>query len=181
MSNLKLSQQIFNHLMNGKIINRSKLANNSSKIENPLFVEIMQNIDAYRLQYQMCGYDFIENVDYIFIREKTENSNDLKTDLTMKICVLLLILAKFLNDKNYKVGKLTELSGGISKDEIDEMEQKEETQELLEKSKFKNGLFNAIEYSLIKRSILLEKPSSGLYILSESGVSFFKDIFNSYH
>ena len=38
-----------------------------------------------------------------------------------------------------------------------------------------------LDNNLIKRFILLEKLSTGDYILSDSGISFFNDIFNNFN
>jgi hypothetical protein len=180
MYSLRNSQKIFSELTSGKVINRTSLANNNSRIDNFLFVEIMTYLDEYRKQYKMCGYDFIETPNYIYIKDKIASQESLKTDLTMKICVLLLILGKHLNNKNYKLSKLTDITGGISKADIEEMEENEETKELLTRANLKKGLFVAIQSNLINKNILLEKPSDGTFILSDIGIEFFEDIFKNY-
>lgn len=92
MYDTNLSSEIFNQLMNGKVINKNILNNNAQFIENPLFNKAMDNLGDYRTQYEMNGMEFVEKAEYIFIKDKFSNQDDLKTDITMKACLLLSLL-----------------------------------------------------------------------------------------
>ncbi|UZE97235.1 condensin complex protein MksE [Alkalimarinus alittae] len=180
MFNQTKSVQIFNELMNGKVINKSILNNSGSRVDNELFVEIMDNLDVYHNQYRMNGYDFVDKSSYVLIRERSGQKEDLKTDATMKVCVLLLLIGKFINEHNYKIGKLTEANGGLTKSDFEDIEKMPDTAELLDKSGLKKGLWVAIKSNLIDRNILLEMPSAGKYILSDAGIAFYDEIQSNY-
>lgn len=181
MFDARLSIEIFSQLMNGKIINKHILNNNGEFIENTLHTEIMENLNDYRMQYRMCGYSFVESSTYIFIREQGRQPGDLKTDITMKVCVLLLLLGKYLTEHNYRIGKLTEPSGGITNADFEVIQQMPDTQEILEKSGLNSDLPTAIKSVLVDRYILLQKPGSLAYILSDSGKAFFEEIVKNYN
>lgn len=180
MVNEKLSKEIFDKLMNGRVINKTELNNSGDIKENLLFTEIMGNSDDYQRQYQMSGYEFVQEPTFIFIREKATNNEDLKTDITMKAYVLLLLIGKFITEQSYQLSKLTEKNGGLSIADFELMEEMSETQEVLQKTGLKNGLYNAVKSVLIDRSILLEQPSSKTYILSDAGKVFFDQIIETY-
>jgi hypothetical protein len=98
----------------------------------------------------------------------------------MKACLLLLLLGKYLTENNYRLSKLTDSSGGITIADIEAINEMPDTQEILEKGKMKNDLASAIKSILVERHIMLEKPSSQSYILSDSGRTFFDEIVKSY-
>ncbi|MBT4836710.1 MAG: hypothetical protein HON94_05130 [Methylococcales bacterium] len=180
MYDANLSAEIFSQLMNGKIINKTILNNSSQFVENPLFNEVMDNLKDYRSQYAMNGVELVEEAEYLFIRDRNSSSEELKTDVMMKACLLLLLLGKYLTENNYRLSKLTDSSGGITIADIEAINEMPDTQEILEKGKMKNDLASAIKSILVERHIMLEKPSSQSYILSDSGRTFFDEIVKSY-
>jgi hypothetical protein len=176
MVNKRLSKEIYNHLINGKIINRDRIENDAF-VADELYSEIMQHEDAYREQYDMCGYNLHMANGYIYLLEKVEKK-DLKTDVVMRCYVLLLIIAKYMNDINKSHSQLISLNGGISKAEIDSINESLDVKELLKKCDFnsKDDLFTNIKSQLIDRHILLEKTGSQRYVLSQAGKFFFDEI-----
>lgn len=180
MFNAALSSVIFNTLMNGKIINKTELNNSGQFVDNLLFIEIINNLKDYRTQYEMCGFEFVEEVDYIFIRDRANNRCDLKTDISMKACLLLLLLGKYITENNYRLSKLTDVSGGINAADIEAIQDMSDTTEILEKANMKKDLHTEIKNILVNRHILLEKPSSQSYVLSDSGRSFFNELIKNY-
>ncbi len=179
MFDLKKSREIYGLLMNGKLINKSILNNSGAFVENYLFIEIINNLDDYRTQYKMSGYELVENADFFYIRDAQKQDSDLKTDITMKVCVLLLIMGKYLIEHNHRLTRLTEPSGGVSESDFDAMQEMPNTQEILYKSKIKD-FTSAVKSVLIDRNILLQKPSSDEYILSDGGRAFFQEIVSEY-
>lgn len=180
MFDTRLSQEIFNQLMNGKVINKNELNNNGEFKENPLFAEIVGNLNDYENQYTMSGYEFVQHPSFIYIRERTSQREELKIDITMKVCVLLLLIGKYITEQNYRSTKLTDKTGGLSVVDFEGIEDMPDTQEILQKSGMKSGLQAAIKSTLIDRNILLQKPSSQTYILSDAGKAFFEEIIESY-
>ena len=180
MYDTNLSSDIFSQLMNGKIINKTILNNNAQFVENPLFNEIMDNLKDYRTQYQMNGVEFVEETEFIFIRDRGSIRDDLKTDISMKACLLLLLLGKYLTEHNYRISKLIDPTGGITRADIEIIQEMPDTQEILEKAKMKIDLHAMIKSVLVDRHIMLEKPGSQSYILADSGKAFFDEIVKNY-
>lgn len=179
MFDVNTSREIFSLLMNGKLINKSILNNSGEFINNYLFTEIINNLDDYRTQYRMSGYDLIERPDFFYIKDYHQQDGDLKTDITMKICVLLLIMGKYLIEHNYRLTRLTDPTGGLSESDFEAMQDMPNTQEILGKSKIVD-LKMAIKSILVDKNILLQKPSSLDYILSDGGKAFFHEILLDY-
>jgi len=180
MYNAATSQGIFSELMNGRIINKTSLDNSNNFTENPLFTEIIDNLDDYRTQYKMSGYEFVESPSYIYIRERSTDTNSLKTDITMKACVLLLLMGKYLTENNYRISKLTDPSGGLTEADFEAIQDMPDTAEILEKSAMKRDFSASIKPILVERNIMLQKIGSNSFILSDSGKAFFDEIVDNY-
>jgi len=180
MYNAAISQRIFSELMNGRIINKTIIDNSNSFTVNPLFTEIMDNLDDYRTQYKMSGYEFVESPDYIYIRERTGDTNNLKTDITMKACVLLLLMGKYLTENNYRISKLIDPTGGLTEADFEAIQDMPDTAEILEKSSMKRDFSASIKPILVERNIMLQKIGESTFILSDSGRAFFDEIVGNY-
>ncbi len=181
MYNSQISQIIFNQLMNGKVINRHKLSNSGQWVTDQYYDEIISNLADYRQQYEMCGYELVERPGYLFIREITPNATDLKTDVAMKASLLILMLAKYITEHNYSLLKLTETNGGITPSEIEAMQEMPDVQELIEKAKLNPNLQIEMKNVLVNRNIMLVKPSSEAYILSNAGKAFLEDVIQHFN
>jgi len=169
-----LSKRIFLQLMNGKVINKTILSNSGDFIPNPLFTEITKNLDVYRMQYSMSGFELIEKQDYVFITDCDTNEINLKTDITMKAYVLLSTIGKYINE-NYKLERILDPNCGLTEADIEAIQEMPDITEILERSSikdFKSGLKNI----LIDRNIMLQKPGTNQYILSSAGAEFFQEI-----
>lgn len=53
------SVEIYDHLMNGRIINKRHLGSHGDFEANPMFEEVIKNLEVYRNQYEMCGFSLI--------------------------------------------------------------------------------------------------------------------------
>lgn len=180
MYSVDLSVEIYQMLMAGKMINSRILNNSGQWVSNPLFEEIMNNLQAYTTQYEMSGQELVNNKSFVFLRKSGMPIEDLKTDVTMKAALLLLMLGKYINEQNYRFSKLTEPSGGITQADIRALQELDDVQELIEKAKLKSDLFAEFKNILINRNILLELPGSERFILSDSGRAFFDDVVRIY-
>lgn len=180
MYNAVLSKKIFDQLMNGRIVNKTIIGNSDAFVENPLFTEIIDNLADYRQQYKMAGYDFVENAQYFYIRDRASDKNELKTDITMKACVLLLLMGKYLTENNYRISKLTDPNGGLLEADFEAIQDMPDTAEILEKSGMKRSFSQSVDITLVERNIMLQKTSSNAFILSDSGRAFFDEIIDSY-
>lgn len=180
MHNVELSVEIYQFLSSGKVINSRILNNSGEFVPNLLFEEVMNNLDAYRTQYEMSGQELVVRKSFIFLRKGGDSIEDLKTDITMKAALLLLMLGKYINERNYRFSKLTEQSGGITRDDIQNIQEMEDVQELIEKAKLKDDLFTEYKNVLINRFLLLEMPGSERFILSDAGKAFFDEVVQSF-
>lgn len=171
MANIALASKIYNQLMNGCVINR-EIIDNDTYIINPMFFEIMDNLVEYEKLYEMCGFNMVKTGDYVYLCEK-KATEDLKTDVGMHIQILLLLIGKYLNRRNLSLSKITTLSAGISLTEVEEVEKMEETIELFDKARITMNFKIAFLKILVKRNIFIEKTTSKTYVLSAIGVKFF--------
>ena len=171
MVSLQKSEQIFNTLMNGRIINR-EIIDNDVLVANPLFNEIMDNLEVYKKQYEMIGFKFLHSGDYVYITEDEKN----KTDIAMKAQILLLLIGKYLNNNNYSLQKIKHLNVGLTRSDILGVQAMPETIELLNRAGMGDDVFVQIKNILVERHILLEKTSSESFILSAIGEKFFDEL-----
>lgn len=167
MYEARLSKEIFDHLMNGRIINKTVLNNASEFVENELYTEIIRNLDTYRQQYAMSGLKLVENESYFYIREPDANQESLKSDITMKACILLMLIGKYITESRSRLNKLTDPSGGLTYADIETIEDMSDTPEILERCGIKQDLKTAIKTILVDRNIMLQKASAE--VLSTTG------------
>lgn len=175
MYDAKLSSDIYNHLTNGRVINRHKLDNESKPIENPLFHEVMNNRADYQRQYDMCGLELVLKETYLYVRERP-NGKELKTEIAMKVAVLLLVIGKYLNENGFKLSKITDPTAGLTAHDIARIEAMDDVEDILDKADIKGGLLNAIRNTLFLRGIMNERVGTQAYLLSNAGEAFFKEI-----
>lgn len=175
-----LSKDIFDEFMNGKVINKHRLNNTGQEELDPYFTELMENLDDYKMQYDMSGLELVIKPSYALVREVKDKSIDLKTDISMKCAILLMILGKFVINGNYRMSKLTEASGGITADELAILENDDDVIELLEKGRMKGSLSSEVKNTLVGRKLLLEIPGAQKYILSDAGRAFFDEVVQNY-
>lgn len=181
MFDAKKSRQIYKELMNGKVINKHKLNNEDVLSDNLLFLELVTNEEAYRQQYLMAGYHLEIQPEFILLRDLEKLNSSLKTDATMKIYILLLLIAKYLNDNNYRIDKITDPAYGLNAADIDTIASLETTKEIAEKADLKRDLSSHIKSSLVERGILLEKTGASAYILSDAGKAFFNEVWTKFY
>lgn len=171
------SKQIFDTLMNGRIINKHILNNSSEKVDNSLFSEIMDNLDAYQNWYEACGYELITKPTFAYLNDAVQ---DPKTELTMKAYCLLLIIGKYLTMNNYTLSKITDSKSGLTLEDFQKMADIPNVSDILEKAKIAykkdEDMFSAVKSILVDRQIMLEKASSKKFVLSDSGKAFYEEL-----
>ena len=180
MYDARLSKEIFDQLMNGRIINKTVLNNASQFVDNELYTEIIQNLEIYRQQYAMSGLKLVEHDSYFYVREPEAGRESLKSDITMKACILLMLIGKYITESRSRLSKLTDPLGGLTNADIEAIEEMTDTAEILERCGIKQNLKTAIRVILVERNILLQKASSEVYLLSDAGRAFFDEIVEHY-
>lgn len=179
MVDIKKSVRIYNHLMNGRILNRQILASHGAFENDPLFSELMDNLEDYRRQYQMGGFSLIANADYAYLI-KGDSYEIGKTEIAMKAYCLLLLLGKYLTTHNYTLSKLTSEKGGLTQADFHKIEAMPHTQEILERAGMGDDLYRNIKSILIERGVMFEKPSEQKFVLSNAGKAFFDELMMSF-
>jgi len=180
MAEYSNSKKIFEQLMNGQVINRHVL-DNSGYTPNPLFDEIVHSEDEYKKQYRMSGYQLVINENYILLQNAASDADSLKTDVSMKAYVLLLLIGRYLNTRNYRISKIEPSGSGLSIADISLMEEMPDIREILDKADMKKNLLAHIKLVLVERSLMLEKVGSDAYALSDAGSAFFQEIFSHFY
>lgn len=175
MVDMQKSVEIYNHLMNGRIINRQRLGSHGEFESEPLFSEIMDNLGDYKNQYAMSGFSLIANADYVYII-KGQAHDISKTDIAMKAYCLLLLIGKYLTTHNYRLEKLSASSGGLSQAEFNKIQSMPQTKEILERANMGEDLFKSVKSILIERHIMFENPITGHFILSDAGRAFYDEL-----
>ena len=180
MYNTDLSTLVYKQFIAGKFINKTILDNSDKHVLNADFMEVDSNFDEYRTQYEMIGYELIHATSYMYIRETTLTKEDFKNDITLKASLLLLMMGKYLNDNNYRLTKLTDPTGGFSKQDIGLMQEHPDNQELITKAKLSTDINSEINTILVKRGIAQEKVATNDIILTDAGKAFFDNIVRSF-
>jgi hypothetical protein len=176
MYDAHLSQDIFRQLMSGKVINKTRLNNNGAFVANELYEEIRENIEDYRTQYRMSGLELVEEESFYSLNDRSRRL-DLKTDLTLKACLLLDIIFRHLANTNYRISKLTDGTAGISDLELEAIQESEELMQVFRKLDFSNKPFlSVVKSTLVNRGLMLEKPGGNAYVLSDAGQAYYSQI-----
>lgn len=176
--NKNYAAKIYSHLINGKVLVR-EIIQNDNLINNYLFSEVMDNLKAYEDQYAMCGFNFINTGDYVYISDK-QPPNDRKTDVGRKAQILLLMVGKYLNSRNLSLTKFSTLSAGITQEELEEIQSIGDNADILVRAGMGNGFLSSFKSNLVERNIVLEKTSSKTYVLSAIGKQFFEELKDLY-
>lgn len=175
MIDMHNSVEIYDHLMNGRIINKRHLGSHGDFEPNPMFEEVIKNLEVYRNQYEMCGFSLIANADFIYIVKG--NAYELsKTDVAMKAYCLLLIIGKYITSHNYKLDKLSAASGGLTSSDIDKISSLSDTIEILQRANMNEDIFKSIKSILVERQIMFENPITQNFVLSASGMAFYEEL-----
>ncbi len=181
--NQALSVEIFDELMNGRMINREILGSNGKFEPNPQYKEIMDNLSLYKQQYKMSGYTLVANANldegfiYIIKGEAYEIS---KTELAMKAYCLLLLIGKYLTSNNLTMSKIIDEQGGLTTSDFSKMQTMENIAEILENANMQDDLLKNVKSILVDRHIMYKKVGDELgqdrYILSNAGKAFYDEL-----
>ncbi|GLX86994.1 hypothetical protein tloyanaT_32470 [Thalassotalea loyana] len=175
--NSNLSKQIFNILMNGKVINKNTLdVHNDDIIEDKLFTELMSNYVQYKDLYFNCGYELVDNVpESFFIRALNEEQSNSK--LSSKIQALLIVIARGVTLDNYELDILFDSHAGLSKELVEKINKNEEFRTVLDATRIEENLWDECKKLLVDRNIAVINRS-GNYVLLNSGKSMYEALIN---
>lgn len=179
------SVEIYNELMNGRMINREIVSEDGEFERNPLFTEVMDNVGAYTQQYEMSGHSIQYNTDYLYLF-KGQSHESSKTELSMKAYILLMIIGHYVNSQGFVItsdrntSKLSAIGGGLTLADIDKIQETPVMKEMLERADMKGDLYKVIKNILIERHIMHRNPVTGNIILSGAGAHFFDELTENY-
>jgi hypothetical protein len=168
------SQQIYNDLINGRIINKSLLVSGELS-PNPDYTELFSNLEDYVELYRHIGFELVFKDSFFFIRDLALG-DDYK-EMAIKIQVILLILSRKITEAGYGYDLLEDETAGISEQQMDECSNQEEVQQLIQTAKLgKKTLFEVVRDVLVERCIM-SKNTHQRYVLTDAGKYFFKQLF----
>ena len=171
-----LSQNIYNQLINGKIINKHHYIVKSNELEeNPLYNEIFNNLDEYKELYQRINFNLThKNSCFFYIRELTKEEVN---EVTIKIQALLIIIGRIVTERGYLFDILTDYRAGIKPEILTESAIEERYLEILHTCKLckSRGIKEEIENNLIARGLMI-KNSKGNYVFTDAGAAFFEEL-----
>ncbi len=171
-----LSQNIYNKLINGKIINKHRYIIKSNELkENPLYTEVFNNINEYKELYQRINFNLThKNNCFFYIRELTKNEAN---EVTIKIQALLIIIGRIVTEQGYLFDILTDYCAGIKPEILIESATEERYLDILQTCKLckSRGIKEEIENNLITRELMF-KNSKGNYVFTDSGLAFFEEL-----
>ncbi|MBM24250.1 MAG: hypothetical protein CL760_00880 [Chloroflexi bacterium] len=174
--NIEKSQKIFNDLVKGKVINELIYdPKTDALVINDLFSEVRDNLEQYKLQYQMNGMELVEKAKYFYLIDKSKNS-ETKQPIKTKVYASMILLVRFVMSDGGKVfDYLKNINYGVSVKDLDGIEDNPNYLHILKTAKIDKAK-NILKY-LYEKNILL-KTSKDRYILSDSGNAIIQDIIN---
>lgn len=175
-----VSQNIYNKLINGKIINKHHYIIKSNELEeNPLYNEIFNNLDEYKELYQRINFNLAhKKSSFFYIKELTKEE---ASEVTIKIQALLIIIGRITTERGYLFDILTDYRAGIKPEILTESAMEERYLEILHTCKLckSRGIKEEIENNLATRNIMF-KNSQGNYVLTNAGSAFFEELSSIY-
>ncbi|CAM3637983.1 condensin complex protein MksE [Parendozoicomonas haliclonae] len=165
-----LSRAIYRQLINGNVINKQML-DGSLLVPNPLFDELAsdENREHYDHLYSYIGYELKQLGDSFFLNEI--GKDDVLSEVAMKVQTLLVVLTRGVADRHLYTGILTDLRGGLTRQQIDEMGDQEENQQILAAVGFKGRLIVEVQNVLVTRQLAFWNGQDHL-VLSDGGKGF---------
>lgn len=179
------SVEIYNELMNGRMINRQIVSEEGEFIPNPLFTEVMDNVRAYTQQYAMSGHTIEYNTDYLYLFRGQAHETS-KTELSMKAYILLVVIGHYVNTQGFVTtsdrssSKLSAINGGLTLADIDKIQETPVMKEMLERADMKGDLYKTIKSIMIDRNIMHRHPITQNIILSGAGTHFYDELTRNY-
>ena len=172
--NQGLSRKIYRELINGNIINKEML-DGDLLVPNPLFDELAseENREHYDHLYSYIGYELKQLGDSFFLNEA--GKDDVLSDVAMRVQTLLVILSRGVSARNLYTGILTDLRGGLSRGQIEEIGNEEENQQVLAAVGLKKRLLAEVENTLITRDLAFWNAQEHL-VLTNGGKAFLDDM-----
>lgn len=170
------SQRIYSDLINGRIINKFCLEQESNQlIPNADYSEVFTNLENYSELYRHIGFELVFRDSFFFIRDL--QLGDTYKEMAIKIQVSLLILARKITEEGFGYELLENENAGISTQQLEKISADEEVQQLILAAKLGKKTLNEVIKDVLLERRIMEKNSHQRYILSDAGKYFFKQLF----
>ncbi len=167
-----LSRAIYRDLINGRLINKI-IIDKDEGIENPLYDEILKNGADYIHLYQNIGYELHQVGDSFMIRDLDIEDQYLKA--AAKVQVLIDLLSRLLQVSGMHPDKLTDISAGLTPDELSSCDKDEEFNMILQACRMDGTLSEEVQTNLIGRKIACLN-SKGRLVLTSGGAAFYEQL-----
>jgi hypothetical protein len=171
---LDVSASIYEELTKGRIINRNVYSTKlHTLIDNPLFLELRENLEDYENQYLMSGHELIDQGEYFYLVYKKHENNS-KQLIKTKVYSAIIVLVRCVTHLQSRLFEsLKSVNYGVDTSELNDITLPEEYQLILEKAQHQS-LVKAVEY-LNEKNLLL-KTNRNKFILSSSGLALIEEI-----
>jgi len=174
----KLSQTIYNQLINGKVINKQAYITKTNELEeNHLYNEVFNNFDEYSTLYQRINFELVhKNSCFFYIREL--GGAELEVPITtIKVQALLIIIGRVFTEQGYLFEVLTDHRAGVKIDDLMIATSEERYLDILHTCKLckTRGIEEEINNNLVARGLMFVN-SRGHYVLTGAGASFFDEL-----
>lgn len=170
----QLSKNIYTELINGRLINK-RIYLSGNLQPNPLYDEVVMNLDGYRDHYELMGFELSSCGDAFLLRDM--DLNRYKDTPALKIQALLLILSKFCSELGTRVEALLNQSAGLKRSSIDALSVFDDVNDILRACDMKGDLTSEIDNNLVNRSVAFWNQSEGL-VLTDGGLAIFHQLFS---
>lgn len=173
LSNKNLSRDAYAQLINGRVINRTKFDDGELR-PNPLFEELLNLTDHYRLLYSAIGFDLVMRDGFCFIRSAEQE--DRVEEAVRRVQALLLVLFRGVTELGFQMDILRSDHAGLSDLYIEEIGKGEDKIDVLHACGMKTESLTSWVYKTLELRAIAYRNAKGNLVLTEAGVAFFDEL-----
>lgn len=166
------SRQIYKSFCGKSVINKKVYSESNARfISDPLYNELIENLDHYELLYLHIGYRLTHETEgeYFYVKslsdeDETDESFD---EVSLKIMAVLSLFARIATHRQQSLSTLGSELQGVTVADLDLIDSDDEMLSILRALKFKNAS-DAIE--LLKKNGFAFRVMSNRYVLSKGAM-----------
>lgn len=170
--NSELSRQIYKSFCSKCVINKKIYKESSAGfVENPQYLELVENMQHYELLYVHIGYrlthDSLGEYFYIKVLDENEENDESFDETSLKIMAILSLFAKIATQRQQSISTLMEPIQGVANSDLEIIDNHPEMLSILMALKLKNAS-EAIEF--LKKYGFAFKVLSNRHVLSKGAL-----------
>jgi len=167
------SRAIYKELKNGRIVNKFEYHDGILQA-NPLYDELFANLEVYRNQYDLLGFELVEIGESYFVRE--QGLDRYRDTPALKIQALILILSRHMSEVGTLVEALKDYRAGLSRQSVERIACLDGVSDVMKACGMDGKLCNEIDNNLVSRKIAFWNQIDSL-VLTDGGVAIFEQMF----